>query len=156
MSVIHGALENRQLGNKGKSTAEAGWAVAAHMEPTRQALLGRHFGTMGIHEFPGHSSFHPINFQNSHPLPGSSSPPPSPPSPQLLALGSAGKALLDVPGHPQASGTSFPQKGSGGKSACLSCSRYETAMHNHTPCLSITRPLPAPALSQKLLVTVMC
>lgn len=126
------------------------------MEPTRQALLGRHFGTTGIHEFPGHSSFHPINFQNSHPLPGSSSPPPSPPSPQLLALGSAGKVLLDIPCHPQALGTSFPQKGSGGKSACLSCSRYETAMHNYTPCLSITRPLPAPALSQKLLVTVMC
>lgn len=43
-----------------------------------------------------------------------------------------------------------------GKSTCLGCSRYETAMHNHTPCLSITRPLPAPALSQKLLVTGMC
>lgn len=142
MSVIHGALENRQLGNKGKSTAETGWAVAAHMEPNRQALLGRHFGTIGIHEFPGHSSFHPINFQNSHPLPGSSSPPPSPPSPQLLARGSAGKEGTAGRTRPSSGIRHIPTKRFGGGNQPVSvvldmrqpCITTHLVSASHGPC----------------------
>ena len=65
------------------------------MRQPGKRCFGWCFGTVGTHELPGLSSFHPENFQwqNSQLQPSSSSLSPSPPSPWSLAQRTAEKAL---------------------------------------------------------------
>lgn len=143
MTAIHEALENRQPGNKGKSTSETSWTTAAHTSQPGKHCLDDVLTLMGTHELPGRSSFHPENFQShktftlcpATPLHHQSLLPPG-----HWPRGLQRRLHQWVSCYPQALG--FPRERFGAENSLsplflpLGPPRSLTAVQNHTHCFS--------------------